>query len=56
MHLDKALPKFDADEYNEFEIYLKWIDLLKWEVVFANKFFAICPTEVHHKDKAHQSL
>ena len=53
---DKALPKFNTNEHNEFKIHLKWIDVLNNEMVCDNKFYAMCITELHHKSKAHHFL
>ena len=34
---DKSLPKFNADDYNEFQVYLKRIKIGNKEMVFNRK-------------------
>ena len=53
---DKSLPKMNADEYNEFKIYLKRIKILNEEVVFNNEFYGMCVKEFHHKHNYHHTL
>ena len=36
---DKLIPKFNADEYNEFKMYLKKIKIINKEVVSDNEFY-----------------
>ena len=37
--LEKLLPKINADEYNEFKIYLKRVEILDEEVLLNNSFY-----------------
>ena len=53
---DKVLTKFEADEHNEFKMYLKRMEMLNKVVASDNYFREICMTELHHKHKAHQYL
>ena len=52
--LDKALPKFNADQFNESKIYLKRIEILNKEVISNNEFYAMHMKELHQKHNDHQ--
>ena len=53
---DTSLPKFNADEYNKFKVYLKTIKILNKEVVSHSEFYKMCIKELHHKNNDHQAL
>ena len=53
---DKLLPKFNVAEYSKFKIDLKRMEMLNIEVIYENKFYAMCMTELQYKHKAHQTL
>ena len=51
---DKSLP--NADEYNQFEVYLKKIKILNEEVVYHNEFHKMCMNKLHQRHNDHQTL
>ena len=53
---DKLLPKFNAEEYNEFKMYLKRIKILNKEVVSHNEFYKMCMKELHQKHNDNETL
>ena len=53
---NKLLPKINADEYNEFKMYLKRIETLNEEVVSYNQLYDMCMKEIHCKHNDHQTL
>ena len=46
---DQLISKVNADENNNFKIYIKRIEIFNKKVISNNKFYAMCMKELHHK-------
>ena len=45
---DKSIPKINADEYDDFKMYLTMIKTLNKEVVLNHALYKMCMKELHH--------
>ena len=53
---DKSLSKFSPDEYSEYKLYLKQINILNKEVVSIFEFYKMGTSELYNKHNDHQIL